>query len=1438
MWTGVRSPSVQTVIARKLLKNISTEIGAEISVGRIRYGFNQNLIIRDILIEDLQKDTLLYINKFEAVINDIDLNSKKISLESVVVENSYSNIYQINDSIYNFSFIADSLKTENPKPFKWIISCDDFSINSSLMNVNQINKPKVIINKTYIKLTDIFIDSSHQDLKINYFNTHLNNKPFINSLSSKIIKIDNQIIFNNLNLITSNSNLKLDLALINLPTISNSFSFQANISSSNIVLNDFSEVLHNLRGKKDTISLTGAFTGSKNYIKGESIKLNIGDESTLIGNFNINNYRKIEDINYIFDITKFFTSKHDVTHILNTYFNADTAKISNQIALLNTLTYKGEIIGDYYNLKNRGLFLSQLGQIETDVEIIRDSIDGEIWLDGNLKAMPLYLNFLDSNNFKGEIAFNINTSGSYSKSKGPNFDINGNINHLNFNKHTIDSIGIIGNINQDQFIGRISSFDPDLRFDFDGILKFDTLPSYNFIINLYYANLYNLGLSKNNPTSNLSLSINADFVGDQINNSIGEIQITDIFYFDDTSYFATDSIYIISQKKNDGKELDFISEYFRAHFEGNYNALSLIRSFKTIISHYLPSLGVTPKRLETNNVFSFDFFAEYPHPLTKFLIPKLKISPGTKISGDFDARTQSVMLTCESDEIEFDKKRLNNIKLKAFTRNNKVSLIISSDDFKYSQNNSLKNFNITSSIYNDSIKTNFNWNNWLEQNYSGNINTLISLTPKRTYTDIKLDIFPSNIIVLDTLWFVSKSFIKRDSTNYVFHNINIDNGNSKFELSGIVSDNPEDSIIFNVENINMEHLNTILMNDKLVFGGDMTGNILIKDIKKQKRINSNLNIKALSLNGKLIGDTRIKTKWNNENKSLLVDAVATTNSINNFLFNGYISFENSEINIDTYFNNQAFVTLEPFLQPTFSNLSGTFDGKIKVYGNLINPSWKGEIMVNNAKLLVESTKVYYNINDSVHFNNHDIIFKNINAHDNDKNIAVLNGSITHESFRNFLYDIKLETNKILAVNLKSSDNPYYYGKIYGSGYVEIVGPDNFININIVAKTENYSFIQIPLEGKGDIKENDFIEFTSLYSSYLNPNKTDNSKDGIIQNKTITNLRIDLEITPDIEVQIIFDPQVGDMLRANGFAHLTIESLGTEFNMYGDYTITKGDFMFTLQNIINKRLNIQQGSTVSWTGHPLDAVINLDAIYKVRKASVFDLTQDEEDREKKVDVNTHLLMTGKLVKPNISFAVDVPSATHDEAIDQLNSLPEEDLNKQVISLLLVNRFTALTTFQTTLTNSTSTIGATTASELLSNQLSSWMSQISNDFDIGFVYRPGDESSQQEVEIALSTNLFNDRVILNGNFGYSEDMRAQNNTPLTGDGSIEYKLNEKGNLRLRAFQKVNNDITYTQAPYTQGFGIFYTEEFDDFDELMQKMFKKGKAKQTDKIKLEKE
>jgi hypothetical protein len=119
-------------------------------------------------------------------------------------------------------------------------------------------------------------------------------------------------------------------------------------------------------------------------------------------------------------------------------------------------------------------------------------------------------------------------------------------------------------------------------------------------------------------------------------------------------------------------------------------------------------------------------------------------------------------------------------------------------------------------------------------------------------------------------------------------------------------------------------------------------------------------------------------------------------------------------------------------------------------------------------------------------------------------------------------------------------------------------------------------------------------------------------------------------------------------------------------------------------------------------------------------------------------------------------------------------------------------------------------------MLSNQLSNMLSKISNDFDVGVNYRPGDAITKDELEVALSTQLFNDKLSVEGNIG--NNANSQNANSLVGDVNIDYKLTEDGKVRLKAFNKSNdNSQTAINGAYTQGVGIFYREEFNTIGEL---------------------
>lgn len=283
----------------------------------------------------------------------------------------------------------------------------------------------------------------------------------------------------------------------------------------------------------------------------------------------------------------------------------------------------------------------------------------------------------------------------------------------------------------------------------------------------------------------------------------------------------------------------------------------------------------------------------------------------------------------------------------------------------------------------------------------------------------------------------------------------------------------------------------------------------------------------------------------------------------------------------------------------------------------------------------------------------------------------------------------------------------------------------------------------------------------------------------------------------------------------------------DFNLFGNYKISSGDYLFVFQNIINKRFQIDAGSSIKWNGDPYEAVLDISARYKL-KANLGSLGVQSSDSSRSIPVECVIKITDELSNPGFNFSVDLPTLSEFEKSPYLSAI-NQNLNNNFITLLLVNSFYGSGGSGIT-TGSMGGAGllGKTASEVLSNQLSNWLSQISKNVDIGINYRQGANLSQEEVQVALSTQLFNDRVTIESNLGVNTNQNAANtksSNQIVGDLNIEIKINNA--LRFKVFNKTNDyDVLQYISPYTQGIGIFYRKEFDNLKGIIRK--KKNKEK----------
>ena len=407
------------------------------------------------------------------------------------------------------------------------------------------------------------------------------------------------------------------------------------------------------------------------------------------------------------------------------------------------------------------------------------------------------------------------------------------------------------------------------------------------------------------------------------------------------------------------------------------------------------------------------------------------------------------------------------------------------------------------------------------------------------------------------------------------------------------------------------------------------------------------------------------------------------------------------------------------------------------------------------------------------------------------------------------------------------DNDMFYGTIFASGDVSVKGDKAGVKMDITANTENNSKFFMPLSDKSNISSADFVTFAKPSAadttSYLVRKKMmfERRQKQRTASGGGMDINMSLDVRENAEAQLVIDPTVGDIIKGtgNGLLNLRINPSSNIFEMYGLYTIDQGSYLFTLQNIINKKFIIEKGSTIQWTGEPLDALLNIAAVYKI-KTSLQPLLQGYVDTSipnRAVPVNCIINLTDRLTKPTVGFDVQVPSAdaSIQTVIANVLSTPERR-SQQFLYLLLSNSFLSDSSTQATSFGVSS--AAVTGFELLSNQLSNWLS--SDNFNIVLRYRPKtDQMMSDEVDFGFSQGLMGDRLLIEveGNYLGDKSQVVNASSSFTGEAYVTWLIDQAGTLRLKGFTHTIDRFDENQGLQETGLGIYFKEDFDNGKDL---------------------
>ncbi|RXQ97501.1 translocation/assembly module TamB [Ancylomarina salipaludis] len=1441
------SPRVQTYFCQKIAKSISERAHTPVSIQGVDFSPFKKIILKGVYIEDHRKDTLIYVGELSSKLDSINFKSKKAYIGKLNLKQAYFNLYEGNDRVQNLQVFLDSLSNSPEIPDttsqqnSWIINVSNLDLIDSHFRFLTIDAKKQAFGMNYddidvrninLQARNIKIIGDSVDFDVKHMSCIEKSGFILTGFKTHSWITPTQWGMSDATISSPKSVLSASQILLNYVSgegywshFTKKMKLDFQIRSSKISFEDLAYFNDVLLGYRESGFLSGHLFGTVYDLKGRNINVIYGNHTNFKGRFYLNGLPQIENSYLEANFEELTTSISDLENVYIPNYEGNHIVLPSQLDNLGLIHYKGKFNGFINDFVFYGNFKTDQGDIRTDILLKPNLIDNSLSFTGDINTQNFNLGHLLNHEKVGQVSMNVSLKGSTSK-KGTQGVMNGNIKQFNFYNYEYKNLSLNGYFADKHFDGRISLLDPNIEFDFAGKIDFSKeIPVVNFDSHLKNAKLFPLHLNTKDELAELNLNLNANFTGNRFDNANGHIFINNIEYKNGRGKFNLNDIKIDSKTTPELKQFDLKSDLADLNVKGNYELDKLVSSLSNMIYYYLPAYAPDSSytKLDSTNKFEIDLLVKENSGLTELIYPDIILAPNSQLSGEINAAEHALNLKLDIPFLTYDSKSIEGIKVNLNTNHDKLILKGRSDKLAFTEDYNIFNLSHQIEAQNNQLKYDLNWNNWGAKTYSGSLSAVGTVESKTMGSSPKweIDLLPSTIILADSTWQINQSHIQIDSTSYSIDQFKISQNEQFLSIDGKISTLAKDIIKCQFNDISLKNINTINNSRNLGIDGKTRGYFQLSDFYGDRLTNADLVLDNLTFNNDTIGDLHLKSNWVKNEQKLSLEAYVIHKNKREINIQGSYYPVLDSINLSLNLDSMRMNILHPYLEGSISELEGRLGGFMQVEGPTSLPRIFGKLKFLNTSFKIDQLQTKYTCNDSVVFTPKEIQFNNFKFYDSENNMAEIYGAITLNDYNKFDLDLALSTNNFKLLNTKITDNELLYGQAYLTGITHLYGSPDDIEIEIDAKTSRDTRIYIPLNKTGDIENSDFITFINT----VNTDETELEKYDI--DLTGIKLNCNLEITPETDIQIIFDSKIGDVLKANGSGNLQlgIDTKG-DFKIYGNYTIQTGSYLFTLQNVINKKFDLSNGGTIKWDGDPYSATIDINAIYNV-KTTLYDILLNTPyvDNTKKIQVQCNMNLSQKLSNPNIHFDIAFPTLDQQtQSILAALFSTEDEMNKQILSLLVLNRFYTPEYMRSTDANfenknSSYAVGVTT-SELLSNQLSNWLSQISNKFDVGFSYRPGDNITSDEIEFALSTQLFNDKVTINGNLGTNSNQNQKQDNDIVGDFDVNIKLDKKGKLQMKAFTRSNEYLASDASRNTQGVGIFYKEDFDTISELFKK------------------
>ena len=1459
----LQAPRVQTFTVNRITAIISGRTGADITIGKVSYSYFRKVMLEDLLVEDLNGDTLLAARKVNLRIRNIKPSESLFSFGRTDVHDADFRMITDTSGVMNLTRIIDAIRGDRaPDTTSSVdIRFSDIYLHngayvlanmsdSSVTMPGRVNFSDLRLAEINAKVRDLSIIRDSVSMVIRDLSFTEAGGFRAESLDMNTSIANNKLSFRDINLTTDASLILADrIILTAIDSASwkdfiNEVRFDMLFQNSLVATEDLAWFIAPLRSVSESVTFSGRLNGTVAELKGRDIAIKYSTSTSLRFDFDISGLPSINDSYLFVDFTDMRTIASDIEKVMLP--GRDPVRLPEPIHGLGIISYTGSFTGFTTDFVSFGKLSTERGNVSTDLSLKPDGRN-RFSFKGFLSTSDFDLGYVTGNSgLFGGLWMHADLDGSMESFRHISANISGVIDSVEINSYNYSNIAVEGSYGDSIWDGSVAVRDPAIAMDVMG--RFDlekSMPEFDFSMNLTRADLHRLNLVRSDTLFNASALLTASFSGNRSDNIVGEVRLINSTLRNSNGQLNIYDFLVSSLREGGDNVLKLRSDFADAEVRGRYSFEAIPATVKRMLAELYPSrYPPTGKEQEIpESDFTLSATIRKIDKLNDFLGTGLSIADGSRLTGSMNSGRSEISVNLRSGAITYAGTTLSTMNLSGSAAGGLMAVALEADTLLLPDRSVLGNFIVEAGSHTDTLDLGIRWDNKDGGKTFGEVSArgFFSLNDmNKAYLTVGL--LPTAFTVDRVPWSVSPARIVIDSTSAWFDNILINGNNKYIRLDGKISPVPDERLTLTFAGLNLSYINNLGSRDRrggkerspdspeMKIMGIMEGYITLSDVYENFLFESNFSVRDFMLNENSYGLLSVMSEWNPKDKLAEIHVFNDYEGSRYFDVSGTYSPSSKEADLTIATTSMPLDVINPLVGAFASDVKGAATGVIRLQGGLKGLLLSGAVMARDASMKIDFLQTRYSFSDSIRFSRQGILFSNIGIFDERNNQGTINGMLSHSSFKNIGINLDINMDKMMVLNTRSKDSESFYGTAFASGYAGIRGNEDGLSFNISARTAGGTEFYIPLNSSSSVSDYPYIVFTDPASDKVTAEE-ERSSFTRQNNESNIELNFDLEVTPEARVQLIMDATSGGVIRGTGSGNLNINmnSKG-DLRMAGDYVISDGDYLFTLGNILNKRFVVEEGGTISWNGAIDDAYLNLKAIYRT-KASLAPLSfaySDMENLQERLPVECHLLLSDRLLNPVIKFDIQLPTAD-EERRDYLRMAidTEEELSRQFLYLLVMNSFytdpalysatsgSAQIPYGQTETQDAAILGMTTTTEMLSNQLSNWLSQISNDFDIGFNYRPGDQLTDDEIEVALSTQLLNDKITLNGNLDVGGTQVKESTSRFSGEFTIEFKLTET--VRLKVFNRSNNLYYYPPNSQTQGAGIFYRRDFDRLRDL---------------------